>query len=285
MNLRLLSTSVALCTILTFAAPVVSYAQEEGDAAATQAAEANAELAQSIKRIESRLIALERMVLGESKVSGSTMLADHEGRLQALEVESSKVYGIAEEVGNAVEVLAKKVDLIASDIDLRLTDIETAIQKGGTISNRASNVPTVPTGSRAEPKGETVPVPDGIDADELYKEAYGYMKKGSFPTAQAWFDAFTKRFPEHDKAQNAYYWLGEVYLVQQDPQSALVAFGQAVKGFPTGERTPDALLKMGVAFQEIGKENLAKTTWEKLARDFPDSGAAASAEKRLEGLN
>ena len=49
--------------------------------------------------------------------------------------------------------------------------------------------------------------------------------------------------------------------------------------------TPDALLKMGVAFQDIGKDNLAKTTWEKLTRDFPDSGAAASAKKRLEGLN
>ncbi len=284
MNLRLLSTSVALCTILTFAAPMATFAQEEGDAAA-QAAEANAALEQSMKRIENRLIALERMVLGESKVSGSTMLADHEGRLQALEVESSKVYGVAEEVGNAVEVLAKKVDLIASDIDLRLTDIENAIQ-GGASLNRSSSAATIPTGGkRAEPQGETVPVPANIDSEELYKEAYGYMKKGSFPTAQAWFDAYTKRFPKEDKAQNAYYWLGEVYLVQQDPQSALVAFGQAVKGFPTGERTPDALLKMGVAFQDIGKDNLAKTTWEKLTRDFPDSGAAASAKKRLEGLN
>ena len=284
MNVRQLSTTAALIAALTFAAPVATFAQE-GDDVAAQAAEQTAELEQSLKRIENRLIALERMVLGESKVSGSTMLADHEGRLQALEVESSKVYGIAEEVGNAVEVLAKKVDLIASDIDLRLTDIENAIQ-GGAVTNRSqTNSAMQAAPKRAEPKGETVPVPENIDADELYKEAYGYMKKGSFATAQAWFDAFTKRFPEHEKAQNSYYWLGEVHLVQEDPQSALVAFGQAVKGFPTGERTPDALLKMGVAFQEIGKDNLAKTTWEKLARDFPDSAAAASAKKRLEGLN
>ena len=281
MNFRLLSATVALCSVLSLTS--FTYAE---DAAAPEAATDNtAQLEQSLKRIENRLIALDLMVLGESKVSGSTMLADHEGRIQALEVESSKVYGVAEEVGNSVGTLAKKVDLISSDIDLRLTDIENAIQGGAAVKSAGASMPVVPTGTRAEPKGEITPVPEKIDADDLYKQAYGYMKKGSFPTAQAWFDAFVKRFPQHEKTQNAYYWLGEVHLVQQDPQSALVAFGQAVKGFPTGDRTSDALLKMGVAFQEIGKENLARTTWEKLVKDFPESGAAANAKKRLEGLN
>lgn len=281
MNIRLLSTTAALLTVLTFAMPTFSFAQE-----GAKAEPSAVDIAKQLERIEGRLIALERMVLGESKVSGSTMLADHEGRLQALEVESSKVYGIAEEVGNAAEVLAKKVDLISSDIDLRLQDIEKSIQSGVAVApHTAAGSPVVPTGTRAAPKGEVTPVPETIDADALYKQAYGYMKKGSFPTAQTWFEAFVQRYAENEKAQNAYYWLGEVHLVQKDPQSALVAFGQAVKGFPNGERTADALLKMGVAFADIGKESLARTTWEKLARDFPDSGAAASAKKRLEGLN
>jgi len=279
MNIRLLSTTAALLTVLTVGMPHVCFAQANEQATP-------ADIAKQLERIEGRLIALERMVLGESKVSGSTMLADHEGRLQALEVESSKVYGIAEEVGNAVEVLAKKVDLIASDIDLRLQDIEKSTQNGAAVTPRsAADAPIAPTGTRAAPKGEVTPVPEEIDADALYKQAYGYMKKGSFPTAQAWFEAFVQRYATNEKAQNAYYWLGEVHLVQKDPQSALVAFGQAVKGFPNGERTADALLKMGVAFADIGKGNLAQTTWEKLVRDFPDSGAAASAKKRLEGLN
>lgn len=282
MNIRLLSATAALVTILTIAAPI---AFAEDDAAADN----TVDVSKQLERIENRLIALERMVLGESKVSGSTMLADHEGRIQAIEAESSKVYGIAEEVGNAVEVLANKVDLISKDIDLRLQDLEKAAADGSFAPKAASTTPAAEKKTESKPvatKAESVAdVPANISADELYKNAYGYMKKASFPTAQAWFEAFIQRFPNDDKTQNAYYWLGEVHLVQKQPQDALVAFGQAVKGFPNGDRTADSLLKMGVAFQDIGKDSLARTTWEKLVRDFPDSGAASSAKKRLEGLN
>lgn len=245
---------------------------------------------QRLERLENRLIAIESRVLGESSSAGnSTLMADHEARLQALEAESSKIYGTAEEVAHAVERLAEKVDMIAQDLEMRLQDIERAIDNGAAASAQKKKVTetrSASTGQSRQTRDETVrPVPDDISATNLYDDAYSFMKKASFASAEAWFEAFTERFPEHSKAENAYYWLGEVRLVRKKPQKALVAFGESIKKFPAGARAADSLLKMGVAFDQIGKQELAQTTWQKLVKDFPDSSAARSAKKRLEGMN
>ena len=244
---------------------------------------------QRIERIENRLIAIESKVLGEGGGANSTLMADHEARLQALEAESSKIYGTAEEVAHAVERLAEKVDMIAKDLELRLQDIERAIENGISVSAEKKSRDTAVTNqtrsSDTFADSPAKPVPAEISANELYNEAYELMKKASFVSAESWFETFTTRYPDHSKAENAYYWLGEVRLVRKKPQEALVAFGESIKKFPSGPRAADSLLKMGVAFQQIGKEELAQTTWQKLIRDFPESSATQSAKKRLESLN
>lgn len=277
----------AFTVFLIFATTTVSIAEDKKEVASS---ENSNDIKNQIERVENRLIAIERVVLGSAKSGNSTMLADHEARVQSLELESSKVYGTAEEIGNAVAILAKKVELIASDLELRLQDIEKALSEGGAVTKAEKK--TVETNKSSNRRtaslkhSKDIPmVPSGITPDDLYKQAYGYMKKAAFPTAEVWFETFTVRFPTHKKAENAYYWLGEVHLVQKSPQKALVAFGKGIKAFPDGARASDSLLKMGVAFQEIGKSNLAKTTWEKLVRDFPQSRATESAKKRLENLN
>lgn len=272
---KLLLGTLSLVMVSAFLPSAVAQeAQEDG---------MNAE--QRIERLENRLIAIESKVLGEGGGANSTLMADHEARLQALEAESSQIYGTAEEVAHAVERLAQKVDMIAKDLELRLQDIEQDIEGGATVSaEKKSRNSQVGASSHAS-DNDVKPVPSDISANALYNDAYDLMKKASFASAETWFEAFTDRHPNHTKAENAYYWLGEVRLVRKKPQEALVAFGESIKKFPAGPRAADSLLKMGVAFKQIGKEELAQTTWEKLRRDFPDSSAAQSAKKRLETLN
>ena len=237
---------------------------------------------QRIERLENRLIAMESRILGESNSGGnSTLMADHEARLQAIEAESSKIYGTAEEVAHAVERLAEKVEMIAQDLNMRLQDIEMALEGGLQVPDEKKKI----TKSKNDASELSKPVPSDISANQLYNDAYDFMKKGAFASAEEWFRTFTQKFPEHNKAENAYYWLGEVRLVRQKPQEALVAFGESIKNFPDGARAADSLLKMGVSFVQIGKIELAKTTWQKLISDFPNSSPAENAKKRMKELN
>jgi TolA-binding protein len=85
-------------------------------------------------------------------------------------------------------------------------------------------------------------------------------------------------------AVNAYYWLGEVHLVQNDPQGAVVQFKNGLTAFPKGQKAPANLLKMGLALQQMKQEQFAKGAWEKLVHDFPRSPEADKAKAKLAEL-
>lgn len=75
----------------------------------------------------------------------------------------------------------------------------------------------------------------------------------------------------------------ELMKVQEWWRGQLEAFTRA---HPTAEETPDAMLRLAVAFEFAGREGeaQAKTWYEKLAKDFPNhpfAARAAGASKRL----
>ncbi|MBI1362622.1 MAG: tol-pal system protein YbgF [Proteobacteria bacterium] len=242
-----------------------------------------------LSRMEQRIMALEKKVLGTmSDGSGGTLLADHEARIDNIENESAKIYGKTEEVANAIQKLAEKVDLISKDMDLRIQDLEKNVAMGGVkAAKEPSDKEAAPKSAAKKPATKAdidAAVPEKISAEKLYDQAYDYMTKSRYATAQVWFEAFLERFPQHDRADNAWYWLGEMHLVQDRPEDAVIAFSSGLKSFPTGAKAPDNMLKMGVAFEKMGRKDLAKSTWEKLTKDFPNAASAAKAKKRLEGM-
>ena len=67
-------------------------------------------------------------------------------------------------------------------------------------------------------------------------------------------------------------------------------FEGVVSRFPTGNKSPDALLKAGLSAQQLGKTEIAKSWFSKLQREYPQSEAARKVprtpdvtEKRGEG--
>ncbi len=91
--------------------------------------------------------------------------------------------------------------------------------------------------------------------------------------------------PGGEYANNAQYWLGEAYRVNQDIDSARKAFNSVIENYPDSSKVPDALLKLG--YIEIDQKNIVKAR-EYLTRvtgDFPSSTAAQLASKKLRTLD
>ena len=259
-------------------------------------------------RLEKRLMALEGRAFsstaGGAAVAGSA-LADLEQRMQELEREGSQVNGGVERLSNAVERLARRVDELAKDFDLRLRDLEATAQAGGAGSGQVvAGVPLVPTAvqqgiatavavlatptapvsTTATPPTQSTAIPAEMKAEEHYNRAYSYLTAADYTNAQAWLDEFIKRHPKDALADNAYYWLGEVYLVQNNPKAALVNFKSGLETFPKGAKAPANLLKMGVALNQLDKPDLAKGMWQKLVKDFPKAPEADKARAKLAEL-
>ena len=118
-------------------------------------------------------------------------------------------------------------------------------------------------------------------AKVAYKSAYALIRKRQFDASVVALLAFVKNFPQSDLVGNAYYWLGEVYMVQGDASLAVVSFEYVISKFPQHRKIPDALYKAGVAYQNTGNVDKANQLLQRVLAEYPESSAARLALEKL----
>ena len=256
-------------------------------------------LQQRLSAIDLRLNMLEKNkgVRALTTPSGSAAYAanDIESRLTDLEQESSQNTGRVERATFALQQVAKRLDDLTRDLELRLTDIEARTQKLETARPVAVPAPApvaapvvaVSSGGEggiaAPPVAPALPLAVPATPQDHYNKAYAYLTAADYAHARTYLESFLKKYPTHPLADSAYYWLGEVYLVQNNPTSAVVTFRDGLKAFPKGAKAPSNLYKMGVALEQLKQPKLAKGAWEKLMKDYPAAPEAAKAKAKLAG--
>jgi tol-pal system protein YbgF len=209
------------------------------------------------------------------------------GRLEQLQREVQELRGIVEEQGHQLAELKTRQNNIYTDLDQRIA------QLGGDAQPMAASGSDLTTaGGATKPQenevttqtqsGETVkPVQRAAAEKALYQQAYELLRNGHNSQAIKAFKQVIQQFPAGEYADNAQYWLGEAYKVNQQPELAKAAFNKVIELYPDSPKVPDALLKLG--YIEIEQNNLTKAR-EYLTRvkvDFPGTAAAHLATKRL----
>jgi tol-pal system protein YbgF len=126
------------------------------------------------------------------------------------------------------------------------------------------------------------PAERGGDAAGDYRVAVELVKAGKHDDAVAALRAFVARYPRHDYADNAQYWLGEAFYAQADYGRALTELRKVIEVYPRGNKVPDALLKVGYCHQAIGQTVKARAVLEQVVKLYPKSEPAMLAAKRLE---
>ena len=120
------------------------------------------------------------------------------------------------------------------------------------------------------------------DASADYRTAVELVKAGSHTEAIEGLRAFLRKYPRHDYADNAQYWLGEAFYAQKDYPHALSEFRTVIETYPRGNKVPDALLKVGYCYQALGQGAKARAVLEQVVNLYPKTEPAALATKRLE---
>ena len=139
-----------------------------------------------------------------------------------------------------------------------------------------------------EPASASAPVPataaEDDDAIARYRRGTAALKAGDHAGAIAIFRELIARFPAHEYADNAQYWLGEAYYDQKDYARAVTEFRATVTGYPAGNKVPDALLKIGLSYVALGDPAKARAALEQVVRLYPKTAPAGLAATRLEEL-
>ena len=142
---------------------------------------------------------------------------------------------------------------------------------------------TLPTAAEltAGPRPSIAPPADNDAALELYRTGQTALRARDHAAAIDAFRALIARYPRHDYADNAQYWLGEAYYDQKDYPRAVTEFRATVSSYPLGNKVPDALLKIGLAYAALGEPAKARAALEQVIQKFPKSAPAVIAATRL----
>ncbi|MEO6952936.1 MAG: tol-pal system protein YbgF [Polyangia bacterium] len=125
-----------------------------------------------------------------------------------------------------------------------------------------------------------------LDEEPLtaYRSAYADVTAGNYDQAEVKLRAFVKRFPHHDYADNAQYWLGECFYARQRYPEAAAEFRTAVAKYPTGNKAPDALLKLAYSLIASGQSAEGRRMLAEIPTTYPRSEASRLAALRLAEL-
>lgn len=123
-----------------------------------------------------------------------------------------------------------------------------------------------------------------VSEDEVYQSAKRAFDQGDFEAARMGFQEFIKRYPNSKNADNAQFWIGEIYYSEKWYEKAILEYQNVIEKYPTGNKVPAALLKQGLAFANIGDQPNAKLILEELRRKYPDSNEAQVAAEQLKTL-
>ena len=123
------------------------------------------------------------------------------------------------------------------------------------------------------------------DPAALYMEGLDLVReKKDYLEGLQVFKRFLSLFPKHELADNAQYWIGEVYYVRGDWERAVLEFNKVIKEYPQGDKVPAALLKQGYSFEKLGALKEAKVLLKRVIEKYPKSAEAELAEDHLKGM-
>ena len=213
-------------------------------------------------------------------------------QLELLQQEVQELRGIVEQQEYQIKRMREEHRDRYLDLDRRITLLNQAASKPVAVGPLKSVIKpeaaqtTLPSAVAPAPQSEPVtaalvnpaPVIDKAAEKRSYQAAFYLVRNKKY--AQA-VDAFTQQikvYPDGNYTGNAYYWLGEVLLVESDQEQALAAFGSLLSHYPEHRKAADAKYKQGRIYLQMGDKTRAK----ELLQSVMDQHAGTSAAKLAE---
>lgn len=182
-------------------------------------------------------------------------------QIDALKQEIAKLRGQNELLTNEVATLQKRSRDTYVELDGRLKALE---PKPVTLDGKAVTV--------------------GRDEQGAYDAALVLFRAGDFQGAIKSLQTFLVRYPQSAYVPSAHYWIGNAHYALKDYRNAIAAQQVVIDRFADTPRAPEALLNIAASQEELKQRTAARTTLQRLLKEYPDSESAKVAKERLAAL-
>lgn len=150
-----------------------------------------------------------------------------------------------------------------------------------------SDVPAIPVAPVAvagqePPPATAAPLVQPEDHDRAtrqYRRALRSLSERRLRDAREGLARFVAEHPSHPYADNAMYWRAEILYTRRDYRGALRELSQLIERYPRGNKVPDALLRIGVCYERLGRRGSARRVFDRLRAQYPRSVAARQAAR------
>jgi tol-pal system protein YbgF len=126
--------------------------------------------------------------------------------------------------------------------------------------------------------------PGGGTAEQYYATGVQKLGEGSFTAALMAFEQLVAEYPQHQRAPDAQFQLGETFYLQEQYDDAYAALEAVVERWPDTERAAAALYRAGAIAEERRDFERARAYYQRVREDYPGSDEARQAQQRLSGL-
>ena len=130
-------------------------------------------------------------------------------------------------------------------------------------------------------------VDEKIDSGEfeLWSNSMKLLDNSRYSEAAENLRLLILSYPEGTYVGDAYFWLGEIYLVQEMFEDSFEILESFISKFDDHPRVPDALYKLALALLSLEKKNEALLYFQDVISNYPNSGASLLAEQDLIKIN
>ncbi|UZJ44937.1 outer membrane protein assembly factor BamD [Marinimicrobium sp. C6131] len=185
-------------------------------------------------------------------------------QFQALQQEVLELRGMVEEQAHEIQRLKQQRMDDYLDLDRRIGELS---RSGG--GNLGESLP----GSRSA--GESGESGDRVSETQMYRDAYQLLRDREIEQSIDAFNAYLEAYPQGNFAGNSHYWLGEIYLLNEDLDAAQEWFEKLLRDFPDDRKRADAQYKLGRVYHQQGNDQRAQRLLEEVASGTSDAARLA----------
>ncbi len=222
-----------------------------------------------------------------------TDIANVEASLADVRREMAELRGEVETVRHRLERVARERTVPeVQDLEARIAKLEQR-PAPPLRQDKASADPLPPVSDQefpSDPLTQPVPAhkvepsPQMLREQQEYALALKLLRDEDYERALQQFRTFQRTYPASEMADDALYWIGEIYFIQQDYSRAILALNDVILQYGKGDRRPDAFVRQAEAFLEIGDRRSTRLILRKVIDDYPGSAVIPKAESLLQFL-
>jgi tol-pal system protein YbgF len=235
----------------------------------------------------------------EQRQGREQLKSDVERRNQALRKQSAGLRAVLEEMNEELRILSGRLEEMEHSLKQQQRKAEELEKKREEKLDRLAELSDQHSEriirmeqylNLESSKKPVAVVPSGTPAtkplseDEIYRSAKQAFDQGDSEAAKKGFQEFIRRYPKSKNADNAQFWIGEIYYREKWYEKAILEYQNVIEKYPKGNKVPAALLKQGLAFSNIGDKPNAKLILEELNRKYPKSNEAKISTEKLKTL-